>query len=89
MLFSEKHKRRHHYHSANYSKVIISAIHHAAQKSGMPRNSGPEERSPGISGRDFSDTNYFIRGLHGEYLVSWGPFSSAFAINPPAGFQVL
>jgi hypothetical protein len=38
----------------------------------MPRNRGPEEGSPGIDGRHWSDTNNFIRGWHGEYLISWG-----------------
>jgi hypothetical protein len=38
----------------------------------MPINIGSNEDPPGIDGRHVSDTNYFIRGLHGEYLVSWG-----------------
>jgi hypothetical protein len=38
----------------------------------MPGNIGSNEDPPGIDGRHLSDTNNFIRGQHGEYLVSWG-----------------
>jgi hypothetical protein len=42
----------------------------------MPRNRGLDKGSPGIDGRHLNDTNNFIRGLHGEYLVSWGQKTS-------------
>jgi hypothetical protein len=57
----------------------------SSKSSKMPRNIGSNEDPPGIDDRHLSDTPNFIRGLHGEYLVSWGPFSSAFAINPRPG----
>jgi hypothetical protein len=44
----------------------------SSKSSKMPRNRGPTEDPLGIGGRHLSDTNYFIRGLHGQYLVSWG-----------------
>jgi hypothetical protein len=44
----------------------------SSKSSKMPRNIGSNEDPPGIDGPHSSDTNNFIRGLHGEYLISWG-----------------
>jgi hypothetical protein len=56
--------------------VFIGARNHECPKVSKsrkcPQNRGPTEDPRGIDGRHWSDTNNFIRGLHGEYLVSWG-----------------
>jgi hypothetical protein len=51
-------------------------------ETGAPRKNIARNPPPSLS-----DTPNFIRGLHGEYLVSWGQNLLAFAINPSAGFQ--
>jgi hypothetical protein len=42
---------------------------------------GPTEHPPGIDGPHLSDTKNFIRGLHGEYLISWGQKSDLKVAN--------
>jgi hypothetical protein len=82
-----------HFKPGAETQEITEAPHPGnAQKQGVQRgfarNWGPPAKvsprvSTGISGQDLSDTTYFIRGLHGEYLVSWGQNLLAFAINSP------
>jgi hypothetical protein len=55
--------------------LLIIAI--ASPGAGKPRNRPPEKSSI------LSDTNNFIRALHGQYLVSWGHSRTEFHPRSP------